>query len=240
MEVSEPVERGRGNRPDSLGQNPVKRAGNRESADRASLDELAGVRVRTREERRRRTHPTVGARVDSGKDQFCNILKTTSSAELLLPIDRAAAFRCTFNSGGRSAAPCARAGWRQTLSLPSTRTLAADLGLSRGVVVECYEQLTAEGYLTSVRGSRTRVAEIRTEALATPRFAPGIERAPLRFPPGHAGRRVVSAARVVHQPRRVVRHGRQQRVSISGSARPAINACGARDFPRAVPGDGRQ
>jgi len=70
------------------------------------------------------------------------------------------------------------------LPLPSTRTLAADLGLSRGVVVECYEQLTAEGYLTSVRGSRTRVAEIRTEALATPPVAPGIGEPRYDFRPG--------------------------------------------------------
>ena len=34
-------------------------------------------------------------------------------------------------------------------SLPPTRVLAADLGVSRGVVVEAYQQLTAEGYLSS-------------------------------------------------------------------------------------------
>src|SRR3984885_14281044 len=33
-------------------------------------------------------------------------------------------------------------------SLPPTRTVAADLGVSRGVVVEAYQQLVAEGYLT--------------------------------------------------------------------------------------------
>ncbi|UGQ09402.1 PLP-dependent aminotransferase family protein [Yinghuangia sp. ASG 101] len=44
--------------------------------------------------------------------------------------------------------------------LPSSRTLAADLGVSRGMVVEAYEQLVAEGYLTSRHGSGTRVADI--------------------------------------------------------------------------------
>jgi GntR family transcriptional regulator/MocR family aminotransferase len=43
-------------------------------------------------------------------------------------------------------------------SLPSTRALAAQLELSRGVVVEAYEQLVAEGYLTSQPGGATRVA----------------------------------------------------------------------------------
>jgi GntR family transcriptional regulator/MocR family aminotransferase len=42
--------------------------------------------------------------------------------------------------------------------LPSSRFLADQLGLSRGVVVEAYEQLVAEGYLTSRPGGTTRVA----------------------------------------------------------------------------------
>src|SRR5216683_5922320 len=43
-------------------------------------------------------------------------------------------------------------------SLPPSRVLAADLGVSRGVVVEAYQQLTAEGYLTSRTGGQTLVA----------------------------------------------------------------------------------
>jgi GntR family transcriptional regulator/MocR family aminotransferase len=43
-------------------------------------------------------------------------------------------------------------------SLPPSRALAADLGVSRGVVVEAYQQLTAEGYLASQSGGYTRVA----------------------------------------------------------------------------------
>ena len=42
--------------------------------------------------------------------------------------------------------------------LPASRTLAADLGLSRGTVTQAYEQLVAEGYLVSRQGSGTRVA----------------------------------------------------------------------------------
>jgi GntR family transcriptional regulator / MocR family aminotransferase len=44
-------------------------------------------------------------------------------------------------------------------ALPASRVLAAELGISRGVVVEAYEQLTAEGFLVARRGSGTRVAE---------------------------------------------------------------------------------
>jgi GntR family transcriptional regulator/MocR family aminotransferase len=43
-------------------------------------------------------------------------------------------------------------------TLPSTRALAAELGLSRGVIVEAYQQLTAEGYLVSRSGGYTQVA----------------------------------------------------------------------------------
>lgn len=42
--------------------------------------------------------------------------------------------------------------------LPASRSLAADLGVSRWVVVEAYEQLTAEGYLEARRGAGTTVA----------------------------------------------------------------------------------
>lgn len=42
--------------------------------------------------------------------------------------------------------------------LPATRALAAELGISRGVVIEAYAQLTAEGYLVTRRGAGTTVA----------------------------------------------------------------------------------
>jgi GntR family transcriptional regulator/MocR family aminotransferase len=42
--------------------------------------------------------------------------------------------------------------------LPSSRALGAELGVSRRLVVEAYEQLSAEGYLVSSPGSGTRVA----------------------------------------------------------------------------------
>jgi GntR family transcriptional regulator/MocR family aminotransferase len=44
--------------------------------------------------------------------------------------------------------------------MPSTRALAQDLGLSRGVVVEAYQQLVAEGYLVSRAGGYTQVADV--------------------------------------------------------------------------------
>ena len=42
--------------------------------------------------------------------------------------------------------------------LPSSRALALQLGVSRGVVLEAYSQLSAEGYLAASQGAATRVA----------------------------------------------------------------------------------
>jgi GntR family transcriptional regulator / MocR family aminotransferase len=44
-------------------------------------------------------------------------------------------------------------------ALPSSRALARELGVSRGVVVEAYAQLAAEGYLVARQGAPTRVSE---------------------------------------------------------------------------------
>lgn len=53
--------------------------------------------------------------------------------------------------------------------LPSTRQLADDLGVARGTVVEVYDQLVHEGYLTTGHGAGTAVAEPTPE----PRHAAG-------------------------------------------------------------------
>lgn len=44
-------------------------------------------------------------------------------------------------------------------ALPPSRTLAADLGVSRAVVVDAYDELAAAGYVTTRPGSGTRVAD---------------------------------------------------------------------------------
>lgn len=58
--------------------------------------------------------------------------------------------------------------------LPSSRALAAELGISRGVITAAYEQLAAEGYLDSRQGAPVRVAGgVRTQAPRAP--APPLE-----------------------------------------------------------------
>jgi len=43
--------------------------------------------------------------------------------------------------------------------LPSTREMASNINVSRNVILQAYEQLTAEGYVESREGSGTYVAE---------------------------------------------------------------------------------
>lgn len=50
--------------------------------------------------------------------------------------------------------------------LPSSRDLAADLGIARNTVMAAFEQLAAEGYVVSVAGSGTYVADLQAMARA--------------------------------------------------------------------------
>ena len=53
--------------------------------------------------------------------------------------------------------------------LPPSRDLADQLGISRGVVVDSYSQLAAEGYLTARRGSGTEVTFMPPPGTQVPR-----------------------------------------------------------------------
>ena len=72
-------------------------------------------------------------------------------------------------------ARCARRSRRGRLPpgtrLPSSRALAADLGVARNTVADAYGQLVAEGWLAARQGSGTRVAE-RAARPATARREP--------------------------------------------------------------------
>ncbi len=75
--------------------------------------------------------------------------------------------------------------------LPSSRELAAQLGLSRGLIQEAYAQLQAEGYLSARGGSATRVAPSSTgrpaaDPTRSPDLRPGSSPPPM---PSDATRR---------------------------------------------------
>ena len=60
------------------------------------------------------------------------------------------------------------------MKLPSTRLLAAELGISRNTVLNAYDQLIAEGYIESVEGKGTFVTQVLPEQHLTtpPRLKP--------------------------------------------------------------------
>jgi GntR family transcriptional regulator / MocR family aminotransferase len=98
---------------------------------------------------------------------------STSGPELLLAaLDRAAPtpLRAQLEGQLRDMVRSGRLGAGERM--PSSRALAGHLGLSRGVVQECYEQLVAEGYLISRGGSATRVAQVQARVPERPSTRP--------------------------------------------------------------------
>ncbi|HKB52021.1 MAG TPA: PLP-dependent aminotransferase family protein [Solirubrobacterales bacterium] len=68
--------------------------------------------------------------------------------------------------------------------LPSSRSLAQELGISRGVVTEAYSQLTAEGYLLMRQGAPVRVARTVRTSGARPPARSMLPSFPYHFHPG--------------------------------------------------------
>jgi GntR family transcriptional regulator/MocR family aminotransferase len=60
--------------------------------------------------------------------------------------------------------------------LPSTRVLAEDLGVSRGVILRVYNQLAAEGYISLRQGAATtvRAGGLDAKALPPPNGSAGV------------------------------------------------------------------
>jgi GntR family transcriptional regulator / MocR family aminotransferase len=97
----------------------------------------------------------------------------TTSPDLFIDLDRSRprGLRAQVEGGLRDAIRSGRLA--PGTRLPSSRALAADLDVTRGVVVDAYEQLAAEGYITSVQGSGTVVNDVCAgEAAGDQRAAP--------------------------------------------------------------------
>ncbi|WP_214404501.1 PLP-dependent aminotransferase family protein [Pseudonocardia lacus] len=108
----------------------------------------------------------------------------TSAPELFLAFDRTRrrGLRAQIEGELRSAIRTGRLAPGATV--PSTRALAGDLGVTRRVVIEAYDQLVAEGYLLSRPGAGTTVN--RVPPVTAPARRPGPAPDPVRvdFRPG--------------------------------------------------------
>ncbi|GLF95683.1 MocR-like pyridoxine biosynthesis transcription factor PdxR [Streptomyces yaizuensis] len=115
------------------------------------------------------TSPAGAPKGRAGRGDAAAPLPSATPWELLLPAAGAPARQRgrALQSALRDAVRSGRlaAGTR----LPSSRELAVDLGVSRGLVTEAYEQLTAEGYLRSERGAGTWVGDAARAGAGTAR-----------------------------------------------------------------------
>ena len=114
---------------------------------------------------------------------------TGLSPEVLIPLNRSSgeALRTQLERGLRDAIRSGRL--RADEKLPSTRELARGLGVSRGMVVDCFDQLQAEGYLVARGGSATRVSP---SAQGPPHKPPQSTKAPISFPASQPRPRLIA------------------------------------------------
>ena len=93
--------------------------------------------------------------------------------DIHLALDRAAPLRAQLERELRDAIRGGRL--RAGAKLPPSRVLADELRVSRGVVVEAYSQLIAEGYLVARTGDATRIADGLAQQPPAPRapWTPG-------------------------------------------------------------------
>jgi GntR family transcriptional regulator/MocR family aminotransferase len=109
---------------------------------------------------------------------------SNSGPELLVELDRSQRrpIRAQLEDALRAAVRSGRLAAHRRL--PATRALAADLGVSRRLVVDAYAQLLAEGYLVARRGAGTYVAEA-AGAISVPAAEPALGSLSYDFFPGY-------------------------------------------------------
>src|ERR1700729_3737045 len=126
----------------------------------------------------RKVQLATGTQTNFADDEF--------PADLLVELDRSRprTLRAQLERGLRQA--IARKPLAPGTALPPSRVLAAELGLSRSLVVGAYEQLVIEGYLEARQGSGTRV---RAPGFDTPQASAGPGDSPYwPLPLGHDGK----------------------------------------------------
>ncbi len=103
---------------------------------------------------------------------------TTLPAGLPVVVDRAGGTPLAAQISGQLEAAVTVGVLRAGDRLPSSRDLAATLGVSRTVVTNAYARLFAEGWLEGRHGSGTYVADVTPPSVSAPAGRPGRERGP--------------------------------------------------------------
>jgi GntR family transcriptional regulator/MocR family aminotransferase len=98
---------------------------------------------------------------------------TSSSLDLLLRLERGGPESLGRQLQLQLRDAIRRGSLRGGVQLPSTRALAGDLGISRPIVLDAYDQLAAEGYLHTRPGARPVVADIAAPAQSPARDRTG-------------------------------------------------------------------
>ena len=129
--------------------------------------------------------------------------------ELPILLDRASPLPLAAQLAGALRLAILNGTLRHDEPLPSTRTLAGSVRVSRGTVVAAYDQLAGEGYLQATPGSATRVM--------VERHAAGTVGGP-STPGGHTGHRPSTLRSAAEPPSEPAAPGRADR-----AARPVID-----------------
>jgi GntR family transcriptional regulator/MocR family aminotransferase len=108
----------------------------------------------------------------------------TSAPELFLAFDRTRRRGLRAQIEGELRAAIRAGRLAPGAAVPSTRALAEDLGVTRRVVIEAYDQLVAEGYLLSRPGAGTTVNRVPPVAVPERRSGPAPVPVRVDFRPG--------------------------------------------------------
>jgi GntR family transcriptional regulator/MocR family aminotransferase len=149
-------------------------------------------------------------------------MRTSSALELLVPLDRGDA-EPLHRQLERQLRDRVREGRLAEGSLlPSTRALSRQLSVSRGIVVEAYEQLVAEGYLASRPGGATQVARTGRPVPASPPL-PTAATIAFDFRPGRPDVGQFPRATWLRSIRRVLNEAPDERLSyLDGRGMPEL------------------
>ena len=155
--------------------------------------------------------------------------------ELLLRLDRAAARAAARPARARAARgdPLGPPGGGERL--PSSREMAAELGVSRGLVLECYTQLQAEGYLTAAAGPPRAWRRPRPEPPPPVDAAARERRFAVDFRPGTPDLTSFPRRDWAWAMREVLRDVARRRVRLRRSARQPTTARGPGRLPAPRP-----